>query len=98
MTLNAGLCYEMLTVPTESACQTSVFRNLTDAQPSVGTTLFQNPTLRNFEPRLGFAWNPRSGKTLVRGGFGIFDVLPLPYEFTLSFQRAAPFTRTIVGP
>jgi hypothetical protein len=46
---------------------------------------------------VGFAWNPRGGKTLVRGGFGIFDVLPLPYEFTLSFQRAAPFTRTIVG-
>jgi hypothetical protein len=59
--------------------------------------LFKNPTLRNFEPRLGFAWNPSSGKTLFRGGFGIFDVLPLPYEFTLTFQRAAPFTRTIVG-
>jgi hypothetical protein len=98
LTLNAGLRYEMLTVPTEAHGQTSVLRNLTDAQPSVGTTLFQNPTLRNFEPRLGFAWNPRSGKTLVRGGFGIFDVLPLPYEFTLSFQRAAPFVRTIVGP
>jgi hypothetical protein len=44
---------------------------------------------------MGFAWNPRGGKTLVRGGFGAFDVLPLPYEFNLSFQRAAPFVNSI---
>jgi hypothetical protein len=98
LTVNAGLRYETLTVPRESHNRTTVLRNLTDAQPSVGTTLFQNPTLRNFEPRLGFAWNPRSGKTLFRGGFGIFDVLPLPYEFTLSFQRAYPNVTTVVGP
>ena len=97
LTLNAGLRYEMLTVPTESHGRTTVLRNLSDAQPSVGTQLLQNPTLRDFEPRLGFAWNPRGGKTLFRGGFGVFDVLPLPYEFTLSFQRAAPNVRTIVG-
>jgi hypothetical protein len=111
LTLNAGIRYEMLTVPTEAHGLTSVLPNLgltgiPSAQPacqydfpgcSGARPLFKNPTLRNFEPRLGFAWNPRSGKTLVRGGFGIFDVLPLPYEFTLSFQRAAPFTRTIVG-
>jgi Carboxypeptidase regulatory-like domain/TonB dependent receptor/TonB-dependent Receptor Plug Domain len=97
LTLNAGLRYEMLTVPTESHGLTSVLPSLTAAQPNVGTPLFKNPTLHNFEPRLGFAWNPHSGKTLFRGGFGIFDVLPLPYEFTLTFQRAAPFVRTIVG-
>ena len=97
LTLNAGLRYEMTTVPSEAHNRTSVLRNLTDSQPSVGTKLFGNPTLRNFEPRLGFAWNPRSGKTLVRGGFGIFDVLPLPYEFTLTFQRVLPFVHQIVG-
>jgi hypothetical protein len=97
LTLNAGFRYEMLTVPTESHGRTSVLRNLTDASPSVGTPLFQNPTLRNFEPRVGFAWNPRGGKTLLRGGFGIFDVLPLPYEFTLTFQRVLPFVQQIVG-
>ena len=112
LTVNLGLRYEMVTVPTESHGLTTVlpslgFPNLpAAAAPICGVSapgcagvgpLFKNPTLRNFEPRLGFAWNPRSGRTLFRGGFGVFDVLPLPYEFTLSFQRAAPFTRTIVG-
>jgi hypothetical protein len=106
LTLNAGLRYEMLTVPTESHGLTTVLPSLTAAAPICGVMatgcagtgpLFANPTLKNFEPRVGFAWNPGSGKTLFRGGFGIFDVMPLPYEFTLAFQRAAPFTRTIVG-
>jgi hypothetical protein len=52
-----------------------------------------NPTLHNFEPRIGFAWDPRgNGKMAVRGGFAIFDVLPLPgYYFS---QAWAPFFLT----
>jgi Carboxypeptidase regulatory-like domain/TonB-dependent Receptor Plug Domain len=95
--VNLGLRYEMVTAPTEAHHRTAVLRNVTDAQPIVGTPLFHNPTLRNFEPRVGFAWNPSSGKTLLRGGFGVFDVLPLPYEFTLSFQRVLPFFQTITS-
>ena len=95
-TINLGLRYEMVTVPSEAHDHTSVLRNLTDAQPQVGGPLFLNPTLRNFEPRLGVAWNPGRGRTLIRSGFGIFDVLPLPYEFNLSFQRAVPFVDAVV--
>ena len=96
-TINLGLRYEMVTVPTESQNRISNLRNVNDAQPRVGSPFFLNPTLRNFEPRVGLAWNPRDGKTLIRTGFGIFDVLPLPYEFNLSFQRAVPFVQTIVA-
>ena len=95
LTVNLGLRYEMATVPTESQNRISNLRNLIDAVPHVGAPFFANPTLRNFEPRVGFAWNPRGGKTLVRGGFGIFDVLPLPYEFQSSFQLAVPFVHSI---
>ncbi len=54
--------------------------------------IFQrNPTRRNFEPRIGFAWDPfHSGKTSVRGGFGIFDVLPMSYMFALNSLQTAP--------
>ena len=97
LTINLGLRYEMATVPGENHNRISNLRNLTDAQPYVGSPFFLNPTLRNFEPRMGFAWNPKGGRTLVRGGFGIFDVLPLPYEFSISFQHAVPFVEEIFG-
>jgi outer membrane receptor protein involved in Fe transport len=58
----------------------------------VSSPLLQNPTTKNFEPRIGLEWDPfKDGKTAVRGGFGLFDVLPLPYEFGLNTAATAPF-------
>ncbi len=58
----------------------------------------QNPTLKNFEPRLGFAWDPfKNGKTSVRGGFGVFDALPLPYELILDSISVAPYRNSRVS-
>jgi len=66
----------------------------TTACGPVGTSspISNNPTTLNYEPRIGLSWDPRKdGKTAVRAGFGIFDVLPLPYEFGLNTAATAPF-------
>jgi hypothetical protein len=58
----------------------------------LGDPYFANPTKTNFEPRLGVAWDTfADGRLMVRSGFGIFDVLPLPYEFELLSMGVAPF-------
>jgi hypothetical protein len=101
LTVNLGLRYEMTTVPTEIHGKLVNLRNLQDLLPVCGVVitgcasagpLFSNPTLHNFEPRVGFAWDPfRNGKMAVRGGAGLFDVLPLPYHFILMETQANPF-------
>ena len=92
-TVNLGLRYEMSTVLSEVQGKLSNLLNLTDAAPHLGNPFYKNPTLLNFEPRVGLAWDPfHDGKTVVRSAFGIYDVLPLPYEFILPSSAAAPFT------
>ena len=101
LTLNYGLRYEMLTVPTEVHGRLSTLRNMTDAQVHIGDPLFSNPTLKNFSPRLGFSWDPYGkGKTVLHGGVGVYDVLPLPYLYLISAAGSAPFTiaPTLVHP
>src|SRR6267378_1266778 len=62
---------------------------------TVAAPYITNPTTLNFEPRFGFSWDPRGdGKTAVRGGFAMFDVLPLPGYFFSQQSIETPFYLT----
>jgi hypothetical protein len=91
-TANLGLRYEMSSVPTEVAGKLSTLRQITDPTPHLGNPYFYNPTYKNFEPRVGFAFDPfQNHKTSIRGGYGIYDVLPLLYQFEILSVLSAPY-------
>jgi Carboxypeptidase regulatory-like domain/TonB dependent receptor len=104
LTVNLGLRYEATTKPNDANNRIQEITTLTNCSASptacgpvhLGSFIAKNPTLKNFEPRIGFAYDPfKNGKTAIRGAFGMFDVLPLPYEFGLNTAATFPFQ--IVG-
>lgn len=71
-TLNAGLRYEYNTVIHERDHRVTNFDIATQTIQPLGKALYE-PDRNNFAPRLGFSWDPYGhGKTVVRGGFGVF--------------------------
>lgn len=92
LTLNLGLRYEPATVPYVTGNQVSNLRSLTASSPVLGAPYFQNPTYKNFSPRVGLAWDPfKNGLTVVRAAYGIYDALPLNYLFEGLSIFAAPY-------
>lgn len=92
LTVNLGLRYEMATNTTETANRLGSLPTPT-SPTSVGVKSFfsNNPTTKNFEPRIGIAWNAYGdGKTVISAASGIYDVLPLNYVFQLQVISSAP--------
>ena len=78
LSVNVGLRYDFYSNPTEAHGRMSVIRNpAMDSGPTVGN-LFAATPRDLFSPQAGFAWNIfGDGKTLLRGGTGIFrDQIP----------------------
>jgi hypothetical protein len=93
LTITLGLRYEPTTLPSDAANRFQVLANLTDTAVTPVPHLWShNQTLKNFEPRVGFSWDPfGSGKTAVRGGFGVFDVVPIPWTYSQTLGGNFPF-------
>jgi Carboxypeptidase regulatory-like domain/TonB dependent receptor/TonB-dependent Receptor Plug Domain len=92
LTVNLGLRYEMSSVPTEVADKLSALRQISDPTPHLGNPYFNNPTYKNFEPRVGFAYDPfKDHRTSIRAGYGVYDVLPLLYQFEILSVLSAPY-------
>jgi outer membrane receptor protein involved in Fe transport len=75
-TWNLGIRYEPYSSPTEKHDRVAMVQDwVHDTTFSTNIGLFDNPSKKNFSPRVGFAWSPGTdGKTSIRGGFGIFYV------------------------
>ncbi len=96
LTVNLGVRYEPTTSYNVLNGLASVFTSLTAATIHIGNPYFQNPTHKDFTPRIGLAWDPTgSGKTSVRAAFGMFNVLPLPNLLSGNMNHTIPFYQLI---
>jgi hypothetical protein len=73
VTLNAGLRYEFSTMPVDIYGRDSSLPDLfTDTAPTPGE-LYENPTYKNFSPRIGLAWDVfGDGRMSIRSGYGVY--------------------------
>src|SRR5437762_7644397 len=94
LTLNMGLRWEMTTDPRDSNNQVSNLLNINDAAETVYPKIkafFKTQDL-NFQPRFGFAWQANSkASRVVRGGFGIYHDLIVPFAFNQQTSKYPPF-------
>jgi hypothetical protein len=98
-TLNLGIRYEPTTDVTEvdgKLAQLIDFANPTATlnDTTIVDRLFENPSLGNFAPRVGFAWDVSGdGKMAVRGGLGLFhDLVTINYPIVQNTAvRVPPF-------
>jgi hypothetical protein len=91
-TLELGLRYEWNMTPFEKQNHQSAFVPATAQLVQVGSSalpLLYNQNNKNFEPRLGFAWDLwKDGTTVLRAGYGLAADQPLPIALTSN----PPFT------
>jgi outer membrane receptor protein involved in Fe transport len=72
LTLNLGLRYELTTPRGDKNASKNVNFDLLTGTPEIGTNYNTYKGIDNFQPRVGFAWQPGwSPNTVLRGAYDI---------------------------
>ena len=94
LTVNFGLRYQPMTNPVELGNNLfTVVNFLTDSSfTNVPHVMQTNPSWKNFDPRVGFAYDPfKDHKTSIRGGFGMFHEVLGPGVWGIGFINSPPW-------
>jgi len=93
VTVNAGLRYEPTTNGTEVQNKLHSIANAPyGGYVAVAHIYESNPSLHNFDPRIGLAWDMfDSHKTSLHAGFGIFHNIIGPRDFAAEYYNNPPF-------
>ena len=96
LTVNAGVRYEFITVPTETEGRVASMPDPMASTTSTGLPLFENPSLGNVAPRAGFNWDiTGDGRNALQGGGGLFFEPILSNVYRAYGNRTTPYYETI---
>lgn len=104
LTLNLGVRWEYTSNPIDTHNKLYYVPDIANANPNsnppywvnVPHVMANNPAWKNFNPRIGFAYDPFADhKTSIRGGFGMFHELIGPQNYSPAYWAAYPWPLTV---